>query len=117
MKEPEFCPPAFGSPYKPSLVEDIKNKRKTNNNMSDEQQHWYDVATRVATHTAGVKWTDVELSRNAAASCNTQGYSDRKDSTVKRFFDTISEYGGPELEQLSQQYKDDFGNWRRYVYI
>ena len=60
-------------------------------------------------------WTDEEIKQNAKCSCNTQGYTDRKDSTVQRFFNTIMDFGSPGLQPLCTIYKDEFGVQKRYV--
>ena len=81
--------------------------------MNDETLHWHEVATKVAIHKAGVGWTEAEIEMNKNCSCNTEGYMERKDSIVRRFFNMITDFGGPNLAPLSTQYTDDFGNERQ----
>ena len=71
------------------------------------------VAIAIKNGTAGVHWSEEELKRKKDALINSKDYSARQQSLLKRFFTTISEYGGPRVGELSDILVDEFGETKR----
>ena len=58
-------------------------------------------------------WTEEELLLKEDALINSKKYTNRQKSLVTRFFQTILDYGGPDLQPLADIMVNEFGDTTR----
>ena len=83
--------------------------------VSISKDYWMKVAIAVKKGQAGVHWSEEELNVKNDSLINSKDYDASQQSLLKRFFATLSDYGGPKIAQLSDILVDGFGETTRLV--